>query len=201
MVPGRAARGRPRSARSIAYPGFELTSHLGTVAVSPRLRAASPCCCWRSSSCGCAGISASTTSATAALACRWRRFLSVSLRWGALGIATAAVGAAFLLATDLRVVTDPASLGSAATLSHLLLAGLASGISVALIEETVFRGAMHTAIARESGPWSAALLTAPLFAILHFFAKASIPPEQLDCGSGFDLLVRSFAPAGSSRAW
>ncbi len=58
------------------------------------------------------------------------------------------------------------------------------------------RGAMHTAIERESGPWTAALLTAPLFAVLHFFAKASIPAAQVNWGSGFDLLLRSFAPLG-----
>ena len=44
------------------------------------------------------------------------------------------------------------------------------------------------------GPCSAVLLTAPLFAVLHFFAKASIPAAQVSWGSGFDLLVRSFAP-------
>ncbi len=56
------------------------------------------------------------------------------------------------------------------------------------------RGAMHTAIERESGPWTAAIVTASLFAVLHFFAKASIPPEELAWRSGFDLLARSFAP-------
>ena len=61
----------------------------------------------------------------------------------------------------------------------MLLIGSDSGIAVALIEETVMRGAMHTAIERESGQWAAVLLTAPLFAVLHFFAKASIPPDQL----------------------
>ena len=44
------------------------------------------------------------------------------------------------------------------------------------------RGAMHTAIERESGPWTAALLTAPLFAALHFFAKASIAPRRTRMG-------------------
>lgn len=56
------------------------------------------------------------------------------------------------------------------------------------------RGAMHTAIERESGPVTAALLTAPLFAILHFFAKARIPPDQVAWGSGFDLALRFFVP-------
>ena len=75
-----------------------------------------------------------------------------------------------------------------------IIGGIAMGIGMALLEETVMRGAMHTAIERESGPWSAALLTAPLFAVLHFFAKARIPPEDVGWGSGFDLLLRSFSP-------
>jgi membrane protease YdiL (CAAX protease family) len=104
-------------------------------------------------------------------------------------------GAAFLLATHLRVMQAGFSLTIFSFL-RIFAIGLASGIAVALLEETVMRGAMHTAIERESGPWTAALLTAPLFAVLHFFAKASIPAAQLDWGSGFDLLLRSFAPLG-----
>ena len=93
----------------------------------------------------------------------------------------------------LRVVAPDLRPG-AATLARMFLAGLASGVAVALIEETVMRGAMHTAIERESGPWAAALLTAPLFAVLHFFAKTSIPHAELAWRSGFDLLLRSFVP-------
>ena len=122
-----------------------------------------------------------------------RRFIKVSLLWGAAGMVTAAAGAAFLADTHLRV-TDPGFVASASGFVHILLVGLMSGISVALVEETVFRGAMHTAIERESGPWAAALFTAPLFAVLHFFAKARIPAETLSWGSGFDLLLLSFAP-------
>jgi membrane protease YdiL (CAAX protease family) len=123
----------------------------------------------------------------------WRRFLQVFLLWGAIGMGTAGVGAAFLLMTHLRVA-DPAIVRTAPYFAHIFLVGVASGIAVALIEETVFRGAMHTAIERESGPWTAALLTAPLFAVLHFFAKARIPPADVGWGSGFDLLLLSFAP-------
>jgi membrane protease YdiL (CAAX protease family) len=110
-------------------------------------------------------------------------------------MATAGLGAAFLLLTHLRLM-DPAFTPSAAGFARIFLVGVGSGISVALIEETVFRGAMHTAIERESGPWAAALLTAPLFAILHFFAKARIAPADVGWGSGFDLLFLSFAPLG-----
>jgi membrane protease YdiL (CAAX protease family) len=117
----------------------------------------------------------------------WRRFLKISLLFGLIGMATAAVGAAFLLSTGLRVAIPY-------NLARIFLVGLGSGLSVALLEETVFRGAMHTAVERESGAWTAALLTAPLFAILHFFAKVRIPADELNWGSGFDLLLRSFAP-------
>ncbi|HEX3397510.1 MAG TPA: CPBP family intramembrane glutamic endopeptidase [Steroidobacteraceae bacterium] len=121
----------------------------------------------------------------------WRRFLKVSLVWGAVGMATAGVGAGFLLASHLRVGTLAFS---APNFAHIFLIGLGSGVAVALLEETVIRGAMHTSIERESGPWTAALLTAPLFAVLHFFAKVRIAPEEVGWGSGFDLLARSFSP-------
>ena len=125
----------------------------------------------------------------------WRRFLKQSLLWGVVGMATAAVGAAFLLLTQLRVM-DSSFVPSAAGFARIFLVGVGSGISVALLEETVFRGIMHTAIERESGAWTALLLTAPLFAVLHFFAKVRIPAADIGWGSGFDLLVLSFAPLG-----
>jgi hypothetical protein len=123
----------------------------------------------------------------------WRRFLGQSLFWGVIGMITASVGATFLLLTQLRIM-DTDFVPSAAGFARIFVIALGSGISVALIEETVMRGAMHTAIERESGPWTAALLTAPLFAVVHFFAKARIPADQLGWGSGFDLLTRSFEP-------
>jgi len=118
----------------------------------------------------------------------WRRFLTLCLLWGTVGMATAGLGAAFLLWTHLRIGVSYAA--------SMILTALGSGIAVALIEETVFRGVMHTAIERESSPWMAALLTAPLFAVLHFVAKVRIAPEDVGWGSGFDLLLLSFAPLG-----
>ena len=121
------------------------------------------------------------------------RFIRISLLWGVIGMVTASVGAWFLLSTHLRVLTPEFTL-SVASLAHIFLVGLSSGIAVALLEETVMRGAMHTAVERESGPWAAALLIAPLFAVVHFFAKARIAPEDVGWGSGFTLLAHSFAP-------
>jgi membrane protease YdiL (CAAX protease family) len=123
----------------------------------------------------------------------WRRLVRVCALWAVIGIAMAGVGAAFLLSTGLRI-RDPQFVLSASSLARIVAVGAASGIGVALIEETVFRGAMHTAIEREAGAWTAALFTAPLFAVLHFFAKARIPADQVGWGSGFELLRLSFAP-------
>ncbi len=124
-----------------------------------------------------------------------RRFLQVSCTWAAIGVATAAAGAAFLLSTHLRVMS-PGFTPSALNFGRIFLIGAGSGLAVALLEETVVRGAMHTAIERESGPWAAALLSAGLYAILHFFAKSRIAPQDVGWGSGFDLLLRSFSPLG-----
>jgi hypothetical protein len=121
------------------------------------------------------------------------RFVTVSLLWGVIGVATAGAGAWFLLATHLRVLNADFT-PTAASLSRIFLVGLSSGIAVALLEETVMRGAMHSAVERESGPWAAALLIAPLFAVVHFFAKARIAPQDVGWGSGFTLLAHSFAP-------
>jgi membrane protease YdiL (CAAX protease family) len=123
----------------------------------------------------------------------WRRFLRVSLVWGVIGAASAAAGAWFLMSTHLRIVR-PDFVPTLWNLARIVLLGMSSGIVVALLEETVVRGAMHTAIERESGPWAAALITAPLYAVLHFFAKARIAPEDVGWGSGFDLLLHSFSP-------
>ncbi len=111
-------------------------------------------------------------------------------------MATASVGAAFLLTTHLRVMATGLHFPRPRASQRMLLIGLGSGIAVALIEETVFRGVMHTAIERESGPWTAALLTAPLFAVLHFFAKARIPAAQRRLGQRL-----RFAAAARSRPW
>jgi membrane protease YdiL (CAAX protease family) len=109
------------------------------------------------------------------------------------------LGIALLLgvASMLTVVGLMASLGllewrsgsAGAQLVKLLATSALSGFAVAFIEETFLRGAMHTAIERESGTSAAVLLTALLYAATHFFAKFHIPPEQVNPHSGLDLLA------------
>jgi len=81
-----------------------------------------------------------------------------------------------------------ARLTGAALLRLIALRAL-SGVAVALIEETFLRGAMHSAIERESGTRAAVLLTALLYAATHFFASYHIAPEQVTPRSGLELLA------------
>jgi len=72
----------------------------------------------------------------------------------------------------------------------IVATGLVTGLVVALIEETFLRGAMQTAITRESGAPLAIALTSVVYASLHFVAgKYRVPPEQVNFGSGVDMLA------------
>jgi membrane protease YdiL (CAAX protease family) len=77
----------------------------------------------------------------------------------------------------------------AAQLAKLTVRGFGTGIAVALIEETFLRGAMFTAIARESGARLAIVLTALVYAATHFFLSAKIPADQVTAWSGLDLVT------------
>jgi len=77
----------------------------------------------------------------------------------------------------------------AAALTGLLARSALSGIAVGFIEETFLRGAMHTAIERESGTRAAIVLTALLYAATHFFASYHIAPAAVSARSGLELLA------------
>ncbi len=179
------------AAAAIAYPVFELTSHIapwpfhrvyGRIAM---LAALAALLYW----CKRLGVA---NRRDLGYGLPRRRFCMVVLQSGVVGVLTAAAGAAFLLVQGIRILPDPASLLAPGRLLHLALVALSSGIAVALIEETVMRGALHSAVAREAGDWSALVCIAPLFAVLHFFAKTHV--DAPNWASGFYLLARSFAP-------
>lgn len=71
--------------------------------------------------------------------------------------------------------------------------GALTGVTVAFIEETFFRGAMQTAIERESGWFPAIALPSTLYASLHFLGgRLRVPPEQVEWSSGFAVLANLF---------
>ncbi|HXY98011.1 MAG TPA: CPBP family intramembrane glutamic endopeptidase [Steroidobacteraceae bacterium] len=108
----------------------------------------------------------------------------------ALGAVTMLVIVVVMGALGLLGWSQAAGLGAGA-LARLLLASLASGLAVAFIEETFLRGAMYTAIQRESGARSAVLLTSLLYAATHFFGKVRIAPADVTPWSGVALLGQS----------
>lgn len=76
----------------------------------------------------------------------------------------------------------------------LALKGLGSGLAVALIEETFFRGALQGALQR-LGAMRWALFAVPVFyAAVHFLGRAaSVPPDQVNALGGFTAAAGFFS--------
>ncbi len=119
-----------------------------------------------------------------------RAFVRELLLGLALGVATMLLIVAAMSALGLLDWSRAGGMGARA-LAQLLIARLASGLAVAFIEETFLRGAMYTAIERESGARTAVLLTALLYAATHFFGKVRIAPADVTPWSGVALLGQS----------
>jgi membrane protease YdiL (CAAX protease family) len=113
------------------------------------------------------------------------REMSIAL---ALGVLTMLAVVGLMAALGLLEWRSGAPAGAAAV-AKLIATRAASGFAVAFIEETFLRGAMHTAIERESGTRTAVLLTALLYAATHFFASFHIAAAQVTPHSGVDLLA------------
>lgn len=83
---------------------------------------------------------------------------------------------------------------------RLIVGGIVTGLTVALIEETFLRGAMQTAITRESGARLAIVLTSLVYAATHFIGRYRVPAAEVNAGSGLDMLAHAFSvlahPAG-----
>ena len=119
-----------------------------------------------------------------------RRFIVVALKSLAIGTLSMLPIIAMLLALDLREARADLSLALGAKIA---VRGLISGVLVALIEETFFRGALHTAIKRESGARATIVLTSLVYASVHFLNRVRIPHESVDWSSWFTLITRTFS--------
>ena len=105
----------------------------------------------------------------------------------ALGVATMLPIIGLMAAMGLRMWKGGLA-PDAATLAKLTLQGFMTGIAVAVIEETFIRGAMFTAVSRESGTRVAIVLTALLYSATHFFASYRVPADQVNAWSGLALV-------------
>lgn len=123
----------------------------------------------------------------------WPDFRRQWARALAIGIVTMLPMTIAMLVLDIRV---PRPGLDAALFAEVLLSGLATGLAIGLVEETFFRGLMFTAVRRESGIRAAVLLTALVYASIHFLARMKIPHASVGPGSGLALLagtLRAFA--------
>jgi len=125
------------------------------------------------------------------------RFIRVMLVSLGIGIVSMLPIIGMLLWLGIRNPDASLTLAQAATLA---LKGLIGGLVVAFIEETFLRGAMHTAIEREQGSRAAVLLTALVYASLHFLSRVRIPHESVEWNSGWHLLGLTFSAFGDPAA-
>lgn len=82
---------------------------------------------------------------------------------------------------------------SALLLLEGIAAGALTGLAVAIVEETFFRGLMFRAVFRESGLAAALWSTALLYSAIHFLARARIPQAEVGWDSGIALLGSAFS--------
>lgn len=112
----------------------------------------------------------------------------LGLGWAA-GIGLMLPLVALLFVLDVRQIKP----GLDGDLLPLMLQGLLSGLVVAFIEETFFRGVLFTAVARTSGARAAIIAPSILYAALHFLGgKLRVPPEEVSWEHGFHVLGRLF---------
>ncbi|MDY6944152.1 MAG: CPBP family intramembrane glutamic endopeptidase [Pseudomonadota bacterium] len=96
---------------------------------------------------------------------------------------------ALLLGLDIREVKP----GFDGQWFGLIAGGVLTGVTVAFIEETFFRGVLFTAVSRTSGVAAAVIAPSVLYACLHFLGgKLRVPPAEVSWVHGFEVLSKLF---------
>jgi uncharacterized protein len=112
--------------------------------------------------------------------------------WGVvLGAALMLPVLATMVVLDMRDRIGPEM--SAWAWFSLMLSGLARGLVIAFIEETFMRGAMQTAITRESGAKLAIAVTSLLYAATHFIGRYRVAAGDVTAWSGVEMLQGALA--------
>jgi membrane protease YdiL (CAAX protease family) len=138
----------------------------------------------------------------------WPLLRSIGLRsWRELGFPFArtwwrhvvvgyAIGAgSFIVAGALLIALGERSIDANPSVSGLILQILkfaATGIAVAVVEETFFRGGVQGALQRASGPISALVVTSVIYSGVHFLKPkgTGIAADAVTWSTGFDHLWR-----------
>ncbi|HEU4653680.1 MAG TPA: CPBP family intramembrane glutamic endopeptidase [Steroidobacteraceae bacterium] len=118
-----------------------------------------------------------------------RRFLSQLFTAWVIGFALMSPLIVMLLGLDIRELRS----GGAGSVAQAIPGALVSGLAVAFIEETFFRGALFTAVSRQSGKLAAIIAPSLLYAAVHFLGgKLSLAAHQVSWEDGFVVLSRLF---------
>jgi membrane protease YdiL (CAAX protease family) len=119
-----------------------------------------------------------------------------------IGIMIALTAAQWLL--DIRHFAPPAHKWNPPYFVRTLFAGLIAGLAVGLIEETFFRGLLHTGMRRSLAFWPTATITALLYAALHFMKPESLGSAEFNSATALDSIltglgrIGDFAPIADS---
>jgi len=104
------------------------------------------------------------------------------------GLAILSVVIASILLLDIRVFSSNSDLGF-----KLVLKALLAGTTVALIEETLFRGLFFTLAKKWHNSITAVFISSFFYAILHFIKPVqNIDQNNLSFSSGFDVIINAF---------
>jgi len=78
-------------------------------------------------------------------------------------------------------------------LASVLLGALGTGLAVGFLEEFVFRGAIHSVLAKVLKPRALFWVIAVFFAVIHFFnSPKSLNPDAVNAFSGFWMVGKVF---------
>jgi membrane protease YdiL (CAAX protease family) len=126
----------------------------------------------------------------------WPQLLQRLLLGLLAGLALMALALVPLFLLDLRVWSERFPADTPAMVA-LVLKGLGSGLAVALIEETFFRGAMQGALQRQGATRWALFAVPLLYSAVHFLGRAaSVPYDEVNAWSGFAAWLGFFTLFG-----
>jgi membrane protease YdiL (CAAX protease family) len=108
----------------------------------------------------------------------------------------------FALAGGLLLLLQFRSLDLPEARAHQLVGFALTGVVVAVIEETFFRGGLQNTVQRASNPWLAVVATSAVYSVVHFLKPkgAGVAYADVNWLSGFDylgqILTRSWRTPG-----
>ncbi len=122
-------------------------------------------------------------------------YLGMVLRYFVAGVLMMLPMLALMFAAHLRLPKPDVVMNGAFYL-QLVLTSVIGALIVGLVEETFFRGFLHSAIERDRGALTAIVVVSLFFGFLHFIGKARVPGDEFHWASGFTWLTETLRLLG-----